>query len=70
MTKIKLQLELEAEVDEISIYSLTSIYSNMSVGTFVRGVSLYNARLSDGSLNALEELANLRASTITENNSN
>ena len=70
MTKIKLELEFECEVNEISLCSLTSICSHVSISSLARGVTIYNARLSDRSHNVLKEISNLRASTITENNSN
>ena len=69
MTKIKLELELECEVDE-SLCSPMSICSCVSVGSIAQGVSIAHAQLSDRSYRVLKEISNLRASTIIEDNSN
>ena len=69
MTKIKLELELECEVNE-SLCSPMSICSCVSVGSIAQGVSIAHAQLSDRSYRVLKEISNLRASTIIEDNSN
>ena len=70
MTKIKLELELECEINEISLCAPMSICSCVSVGSIAQGVSIAHAHLSDRSYRVLKEISNLRASTIIEDNSN